>query len=89
MNPRDVVTILLTNPDKVPMSKFDAVFKKVGLDTIAFKPSTSPNPLAMGDWPTLGSILNDGRRLITFMGTETPCRLLCLVANIVIRLRRG
>jgi len=68
MHPRDVVTLLLTNPDKVPMSTFDAVFKKVGLDQFAFKPASSPNPLGMQDWPTLGDMLNAGQRLVAFIG---------------------
>jgi hypothetical protein len=67
-NPRDVVTLLLTNPDKVPMSTFDSIFKKVGLDKLAFTPASSPNPLGMQDWPTLGSMISSGQRLVTFIG---------------------
>lgn len=67
-NPRDVVTLLLTNPDKVSMSTFDGVFKNVGLDSLAFKPASSPNPLGMNDWPTLGDMINSGQRLVTFVG---------------------
>jgi hypothetical protein len=67
-NPRDVVTLLLTNPDKVPMSTFDGIFKNVGLDKLAFKPASSPNPLGMQDWPTLGDMISSGQRLVTFIG---------------------
>jgi hypothetical protein len=67
-NPRDVVTLLLTNGDRNPIANFDAVFKTVGLDDIAFKPSTSPNPLAKDSWPTLGDMITAGQRLVVFMG---------------------
>jgi hypothetical protein len=67
-NPRDVVTLLLTNPDKVPMSTFDGIFKNVGLDQLAFKPASSPNPLGMQDWPTIGDMISSGQRLVTFIG---------------------
>jgi hypothetical protein len=68
LNPRDMVTLLLTNPDNVPMSTFDGIFKTVGLDQFAFKPASSPNPLGMQDWPTLGDMLNSGQRLVAFIG---------------------
>jgi hypothetical protein len=71
-NPRDVVTMLWTNPDKIPMSKFDAIFKKVGADKYAFKPSTSPNPLSMDSWPTLGDMISANQRLVVFIGTQIP-----------------
>jgi len=66
-NPSDVVTLLLTNGDNVVMSTFDALFQKVGLAGYGFKPSTSPNPLAMSAWPTLGDMINSGQRLVTFI----------------------
>ncbi|QDS69978.1 hypothetical protein FKW77_003015 [Venturia effusa] len=64
-NPRDVITLLLTNADRVPMSTFDDVFKKVGLDQMAFKPASSP--LAMDAWPTMGDLIGSGKRLVTFI----------------------
>ncbi|KIW09273.1 uncharacterized protein PV09_00194 [Verruconis gallopava] len=66
-NPREVVTLLLTNPDNAPMSDFDAVFKQVGLDKLAFIPSTSPNPLPMASWPTLGDMISQNQRLVVFI----------------------
>lgn len=67
-NPRHVVTLLLTNPDKVPMSTFDDIFKKVGLDQQAFKPDGAFSPLAMDIWPTIGDMIGSGQRLVTFVG---------------------
>jgi hypothetical protein len=67
-NPREVVTLLLTNPDNAPMSTFDGIFKKVGLDKMAFTPSTSPNPLPIDQWPTLGDMIAKNQRIVTFIG---------------------
>jgi hypothetical protein len=67
-NPTEVLTLLLTNGDRNPVAQFDAVFKSVGLDSYAFVPSTSPNPLPMNSWPTLGAIIAGGKRLVVFMG---------------------
>jgi len=36
-----------------------------GLDTIAYTPSKSTTALA--DWPTLGSMIDSGKRIVTFM----------------------
>ena len=66
-NPNAVLTLLLTNGDAVNVTEFDSVFKTVGLDTYGFVPSTSPSPLAMSDWPTLGSLVTSGNRLVVFM----------------------
>ncbi|KAJ9141696.1 PLC-like phosphodiesterase [Pleurostoma richardsiae] len=63
-HPNDVVTLLLTNPDAIPVSEYGAVFTKVGLDQYAFTPSTT---LALSQWPTLQSMINAGTRLVVFM----------------------
>jgi hypothetical protein len=67
-NPTEVLTLLLTNGDRNPVTQFDTVFKAVGLDSYAFVPSSSPNPLPLSSWPTLGAIIAGGKRLIVFMG---------------------
>jgi hypothetical protein len=64
-NPNDVVTLLITNGDAIDINKFGDVFKAVGLDSYAFIPS---KPLGLDDWPTLGSLISSGNRLIVFMG---------------------
>jgi hypothetical protein len=68
-NPSEVVTILLTNPDNAPMNTFDGIYKNVGLDKMSFRPSTSPNPLPIDQWPTLGDMIKNNQRLVTFIGT--------------------
>jgi hypothetical protein len=64
-NTDDVVTILLTNGDDIAISEFGSVFEAVGLDTYAYAPSGN---LALADWPTLGTLIADGTRLVVFMG---------------------
>jgi len=78
-NPREVVTLLITNPDRQAMSKFDALFKKVGADKMAFVPSSSPNPLAPDAWPTLGEMIDSGKRLVVFIGEFLDiCHVVCI-----------
>jgi hypothetical protein len=71
-NPNEVVTMLWTNPDMMAMSKFDTVFKNVGATKYVFKPSSSPNPLPMDSWPTLGDMIASGQRLVVFIGKRVP-----------------
>ncbi|KAF2669232.1 PLC-like phosphodiesterase [Microthyrium microscopicum] len=66
-NPNEVVTLLLTNGDKIAMSIFDSIFKAVGADKYKFIPSTSPNPMPMDSWPTLGDMITAGTRLVVFI----------------------
>ena len=66
-NPSALVTLLLANGDNVDISEFDSAFKSSGLKPYCFVPSTSPSPLAKDDWPTLGSMISSGQRLVTFL----------------------
>ncbi len=64
-NPNEVITLLLTNPDNVAVTQFDAVFQAVGLAPYAFAPAGT---LALDQWPTLGEMIASGKRLVVFMG---------------------
>ncbi|KAF8167691.1 PLC-like phosphodiesterase [Crassisporium funariophilum] len=64
-NPNEVLSLLIVNIDNLPATAYDTVFRAVGLDSISFAPSTSPIP-ATG-WPTLGSMIDSGKRLLTFL----------------------
>ncbi|KAF8665457.1 hypothetical protein AX16_000475 [Volvariella volvacea WC 439] len=64
-NPNEVLTLLIVNSDNVPASQYDVVFQAAGLDAISFAPESSPLPAA--SWPTLGSMIDSGRRLVTFL----------------------
>ena len=65
-HPTDIITLLLTNGDFVDVSKFDDAFKGADLDKYAFVPDTTPDPLPMSDWPTLGELIASGKRLVVF-----------------------
>ncbi|KAM7221367.1 tat pathway signal sequence [Rhypophila decipiens] len=63
-HPNEVVTLLLTNPDAVPVTDFADVFTAVGLDSYTYAPSPK---LAMDEWPTLKSLIDANTRLVVFM----------------------
>jgi hypothetical protein len=64
-NPNDVVTLLIVNSDNFLPSAFDAVFKSAGLDTLSYAPTSASVPASQ--WPTLGSMIDSGKRLVTFL----------------------
>jgi hypothetical protein len=70
-HPKDVVTILLTNGDGIPVSKFADVFRNTGLEKYAFRPTGKLN---MDQWPTLQQLIDAGTRLIVFMGRIASAR---------------
>ncbi|KAF5352466.1 hypothetical protein D9756_006018 [Leucocoprinus leucothites] len=67
-NPNEVLALLIVNIDNVPVAQYDPIFKAVGLDVHSFVPSSVPIPAA--SWPTLGSMIDSGQRLVTFMDNK-------------------
>lgn len=65
-NPNEVVTLLLTNGDKIPVEQFDSVFAATGLKDLVFHPGNTV--LAKEQWPTLQEMINANTRLVVFMG---------------------
>ncbi|KAH6968581.1 hypothetical protein HG530_013444 [Fusarium avenaceum] len=63
-NPDEVVTLLLTNIDALPIEKFDDAFNSTGLKEFVYHPEKK---LALDEWPTLQRFLDDGTRLVVFM----------------------
>jgi hypothetical protein len=64
-NPNEVVTILIVNIDNQPASAFASVYAAAGVDTMSYAPS---NPsLAASDWLPLGQMIDQGKRLVTFL----------------------
>jgi hypothetical protein len=63
-----VLSLLIVNSDTLPPSSYDTVFKAVGLDTVSYSPPSSS--LLESGWPTLGSLIDSGKRLITFMDSN-------------------
>lgn len=64
-NPREVVTLLLTNQDGMTGAAFDAVFRGAGIQPYAFAPGRN---LTLDQWPTLGQMIDNAQRLVVFMG---------------------
>ncbi|KAI9460570.1 PLC-like phosphodiesterase [Lactarius psammicola] len=64
-NPNDVVSLLIVNSDGFRPTDYDTVFKAVGLDALSYSPPSATT--SAGSWPSLGSLIDSGRRLITFM----------------------
>ncbi|KAI4864307.1 PLC-like phosphodiesterase [Hypoxylon rubiginosum] len=63
-NPNEVVTLLITNPDAIDITKFGDAFTSTGLATYVFTPDTQ---LALNEWPTLGDMISSGNRVVVFM----------------------
>lgn len=60
-----VLSLLIVNSDDFPPTAYDTVFKGAGLDTMSYAPSSAS--ISATQWPTLGSLIDSGKRLITFM----------------------
>lgn len=63
-NANEVVTLLLTNGDGIAVTDYDTVFQAVGLASYAYAPS---GVISFDAWPTLGSLISSGKRLVVFM----------------------
>ncbi|KAK1762347.1 PLC-like phosphodiesterase [Phialemonium atrogriseum] len=63
-HPDEVVTLLLTNGDAIPVSQFGNVFSATGLDKYAYTPEGT---LTLDQWPTLQAMIDSGNRLVVFM----------------------
>jgi len=64
-NPNEVLSLLIVNIDDMPASSYAPVFVAAGLDTLSYAPTTSP--ITVSGWPTLGSMIDSGKRLVTFL----------------------
>lgn len=60
-NPDEVITVLLTNGDGVPVNQFGTDMTTSGLATYAISPEKH---LALGDWPTLQQLIDAKTRLV-------------------------
>ncbi|KAI0375129.1 PLC-like phosphodiesterase [Pilatotrama ljubarskyi] len=67
-NPNDVVSLLIVNSDNLAPSEYDTVFKAAGLDTLAYAPDSAS--LQASAWPTLGTLIDSGKRLVVFLSTK-------------------
>lgn len=77
-NPNEVVTLLLTNGDAIPVQRFDAAFESTGLKNYAFHPN---GRLSKDDWPTLQQLIDAETRLVVFMDYNTDQRTVDYLIN--------
>lgn len=64
-NQGQVVTILLTNGERKDVNMFKSDFESSGMASYAYAP---PKKLAMDEWPTLQTLIDDGKRAVVFLG---------------------
>lgn len=66
-NPNEVLSLLLTNGDAIPVAQFASVFEAAGLTQYVFAPPGATT-LALDQWPTLQAMIDAGTRLVVWMG---------------------
>ncbi|PGH19214.1 hypothetical protein AJ80_04185 [Polytolypa hystricis UAMH7299] len=66
-HPEDVVTLLITNGDRLDIGRFQQAFDASGIVPYAYVPMTSPETLARESWPTLEQLIRYGKRLVVFL----------------------
>ncbi|PWN44403.1 hypothetical protein IE81DRAFT_299040 [Ceraceosorus guamensis] len=73
-NPREVLTILMTNPDRVDIRRWEAGFNSTGFnasntwwpDNKRADGSYGPSP-SRDQWPTLGEMIDQDKRVVIFL----------------------
>ncbi|CDO72800.1 hypothetical protein BN946_scf184994.g53 [Trametes cinnabarina] len=71
-NPNEVLTLLFTNPDGASLPDlWDPPFQASGVADLAYVPPQIP--VKQSDWPTLGELIDSGKRVIVFLdaGADT------------------
>jgi len=63
-----VLTLLIVNINNLPPTSFASVFSEVGLDLMSYNPKTAITTVF--DWPTLGEMIDSGKRLVTFLDNQ-------------------
>ncbi|PGH16026.1 hypothetical protein AJ79_02006 [Helicocarpus griseus UAMH5409] len=69
-NPDEVVTLLITNGDRLDISRFDEAFRKSGIIRYIFVPPSTPHRLPMDEWPTLQQMIRSEKRVVVFLDYE-------------------
>jgi len=62
-----VVTLLIVNSDNLAATQFASVFVAAGVNSMSYSPQSASLPAS--GWPTLGSLIDAGTRLVTFLST--------------------
>lgn len=65
-HPDEVLTFIFTNPEgKSPKDVWRPAFVDSGIEPLAYVPPTKPSK--QSDWPTLGQMIDSGKRVVVFM----------------------
>jgi len=67
-NLNEVVTILIVNSDNLPPTQWKSIYQSANMETISFAPASSP--LTFEAWPTLGDMIDSGKRVVTFLDNQ-------------------
>ena len=62
-----MVTLLIVNSDSITPAQFDSAFQGAGIANLSYVPPSLP--MTNTAWPTLGSMIDNGTRLVTFLDT--------------------
>lgn len=66
-HPKEVVTILLTNGDKIKGIEYEKPFQQSGIVPYAYIPPKDPSIGTLDSWPTLGQMIANNTRLVAFL----------------------
>lgn len=70
-NPGEVVSILLTNGDRVGVEMFGEAFRESGIEEMVFVPETGDSGAAVlpiEKWPSVEEMVGMGKRVVVFLG---------------------
>ncbi|KAJ7175088.1 PLC-like phosphodiesterase [Mycena crocata] len=68
-NPNEVLTLIFTNPEgQSPEKVWKPAFDEAGITPLAFVPPSAP--VKRDDWPTLGAMIDSGKRVVVFMDAD-------------------
>ncbi|KAJ6537223.1 PLC-like phosphodiesterase [Mycena vulgaris] len=68
-NPNEVLTLLFTNPEGLsPAAVWKPIFDAAGISNLTYVPLSLP--IKQSDWPTLGSMIDAGTRVVVFLDSQ-------------------
>ncbi|GLB44418.1 putative plc-like phosphodiesterase [Lyophyllum shimeji] len=73
-NPNEVLTLLFTNPEGLSVGTvWKPAFDEAGITSLAYVPPIIP--IKQSRWPTLGEMIDSGKRVVVFMDANTNTTL--------------
>ncbi|KAJ7235724.1 PLC-like phosphodiesterase [Mycena haematopus] len=68
-NPNEVLTLLFTNPEGLsPANVWKPIFDAADISNLTYIPPSLP--IKQSDWPTLGSMIDAGTRVVVFLDSQ-------------------